>query len=164
VTVAASVLGRVLAALDRVEDPEMPVTLSDLGVIRTVEESNGRVHVQLVPTFLACPARWVVESDVIAAALAVEGVGSCSVEWVEGGWTASHVTDAGRVALAGIGVAIPNPDGTVRCPFCGHDAVEESSPFGSAVCRASAYCPACSTPFETLKVKRAASLAESQAD
>ena len=142
----------------------MPVTLSDLGMIRTVEETARHVRIQLVPTFLACPARWVVESDVTAATLAVEGVTSCSVEWVEGGWSASHVTDAGRAALADIGVAIPDPDGTIRCPFCGHDAVEEVSPFGSTVCRTSAYCPRCSTPFETLKVKRSAASGPSAAD
>ena len=79
--------------------------------------AGGQGAAPTPPTFLACPALWLVESDVTAATLAVEGVTSCSVEWVEGGWSASHVTDAGRAALADIGVAIPGPDGTIRCPF-----------------------------------------------
>ena len=48
---------QVWAALEEVPDPEIPVvSLVDLGIIRSVNVSDGRVHVQLTPTFLGCPA------------------------------------------------------------------------------------------------------------
>ncbi|HZC31577.1 MAG TPA: iron-sulfur cluster assembly protein, partial [Gaiellaceae bacterium] len=44
-------------AFDEIPDPEIPVvSLVDLGVIRSVDVSNGRVHVEFTPTFLGCPA------------------------------------------------------------------------------------------------------------
>ena len=43
---------QVWAALDEIPDPEIPVvSLVDLGVIRSVDVSGSRVHVQFTPTF-----------------------------------------------------------------------------------------------------------------
>ena len=48
---------QVWAALEEIPDPEIPVvSLVDLGVIRSVDVSNGHVHVEFTPTFLGCPA------------------------------------------------------------------------------------------------------------
>ena len=47
----------VWAALEEIPDPEIPVvSLVDLGVIRSVDVRDGRVHVEFTPTFLGCPA------------------------------------------------------------------------------------------------------------
>ena len=44
-------------ALDEIPDPEIPViSLVDLGVIRSVDVSDGHVRVEFTPTFLGCPA------------------------------------------------------------------------------------------------------------
>jgi ring-1,2-phenylacetyl-CoA epoxidase subunit PaaD len=142
---------RVVAA---VEDPEMPVTIADLGMVRGLTVMGGTAVIRLVPTFLACPALWLVESQVKQAATQVAGVASCQVDWQQGGWSGADVTEAGRRALAAAGLAVPAADGSLSCPFCGAAGTEETSPFGSAVCRTAAYCPACQTPFEVLKVKR----------
>ena len=48
---------QVWAALEQVEDPEIPVvSLVDLGVVRDVQVDGDRVHVEFTPTFLGCPA------------------------------------------------------------------------------------------------------------
>ena len=48
---------QVWAALEEVEDPEIPVvSLVDLGVIRAVDVDGDHVHVEFTPTFLGCPA------------------------------------------------------------------------------------------------------------
>ena len=41
-----------------VPDPELPVvTIEDLGILRDVaEDDQGRVHVQVTPTYSGCPA------------------------------------------------------------------------------------------------------------
>lgn len=148
-------VGAIRRAVAAVEDPEMPVSIADLGMVRSViRSSDGAVAVALVPTFLACPARWVVEADVRAAVEALPGVTGCHVEWLAGGWSADDVTARGREALASVGIALPGRDGSLRCPFCGSAEVRETSPFGSAVCRTAAFCARCRTPLEVLKTKR----------
>ena len=48
---------QVWEALAEIPDPEIPViSLVDLGVIRDVAVDGSRVHVELTPTFLGCPA------------------------------------------------------------------------------------------------------------
>lgn len=42
-------------ALGTVRDPELPVTVIDLGLIDAVTVDSGRVHVTMIPTFSACP-------------------------------------------------------------------------------------------------------------
>ena len=142
------------AALQAVEDPELPVSIVDLGMVRAVTVSAAAAVVELVPTFLACPALWLVEAGVRERALQVPGVTQCQVIWRDGGWSGADVTEAGRAALAGVGLALPDEDGTVRCPFCGSAELAATSAFGSAVCRSGAFCPDCRTPVEVLKTKR----------
>jgi ring-1,2-phenylacetyl-CoA epoxidase subunit PaaD len=149
---AATEISRALVA---VEDPELPVSIVDLGMVRGITVSAGAAVIELVPTFLACPALWLVESAVRQAVTAVPGVTECEVAWGRGGWSGADVTEAGRRALAGAGLAVPDPGGAVSCPFCGSREVSDTSPFGSAVCRSAGYCQRCQTPFEVLKVKRA---------
>ena len=44
-------------AFEEIPDPEIPViSLVDLGVIRSVDVSDGHVRVEFTPTFLGCPA------------------------------------------------------------------------------------------------------------
>ena len=143
----------VARALQAVEDPELPVSIVDLGMVRAVTVSAGAAVVELVPTFLACPALWLVESEVRERATGVPGVTQCQVIWRPGGWSGADVTEAGRAALAGVGLVVPGDDGTVRCPFCGSAEVTATSAFGSAVCRSAAFCTACRTPVEVLKTK-----------
>ena len=63
----------VRAALATVHDPEIPtVSIVDLGLVHDVRVEPDRVAIELLPTFVACPALEVIRSTV-AAALA--GVG-----------------------------------------------------------------------------------------
>ena len=164
VTATDDVQAAVLQALTAVEDPEMPVSIVDLGMVRRVTVSGGAAIVQLAPTFLACPARWLVEAEVKQSVTRVPNVTECDVVWLQGGWSGADVTEAGRRALAGAGLAVPGVDGTVACPFCGSRDASGTASFGSAVCRSAAFCPACRTPFEVLKVKRAAGQTAPQPD
>ncbi len=44
-------------ALAEVKDPEIPtVSVIDLGMLHRVEVVGGRVRVELLPTFVGCPA------------------------------------------------------------------------------------------------------------
>ena len=52
-----SLAERARAAAAQVVDPEIPVlTIADLGVLRDVVETDGRVEVRITPTYSGCPA------------------------------------------------------------------------------------------------------------
>ena len=54
------------AVVASVTDPEMPMlTLEDLGVLRDVEERDGRVVVTITPTYSGCPAMATMRDDVV---------------------------------------------------------------------------------------------------
>ena len=48
-------------------DPELPVvTIADLGILRDVtEDDQGRVHVQITPTYSGCPAMETIRTDLV---------------------------------------------------------------------------------------------------
>ena len=40
--------------LQTIPDPEMPISITDLGLIEGVEISDTVVHIKLLPTFIGC--------------------------------------------------------------------------------------------------------------
>lgn len=163
-----------------VPDPEMPyLTLGDLGVVGEVTaDAPDRVHVQLTPTYLGCPATEVIARDV-EAALREAGWPAVTVEYrFDPPWTPGRITEEGRRKLAAEGVAPPSrntrPDGagsdgpvfvalsrlvpatdaTVDCPRCGARETRLLSPFGATPCQELRRCPACGEPFPAIKAAR----------
>jgi ring-1,2-phenylacetyl-CoA epoxidase subunit PaaD len=144
-----------------VVDPEIPVlTLEDLGVLRGVERSGGRITVKLTPTYTGCPATLAIKLAV-EAALADAGMADARVETVlSPPWSTDQITEAGRRKLKDYGIA-PPPRGaaarslfaaeTVGCPKCGSTATSRISEFGSTACKALWRCDACAEPFDYFK-------------
>lgn len=147
---------RARAAAAAVEDPEFPrVTVEHLGMLQAVrvDEGAGEVEVDLLPTFLGCPALDVIAADVRAALTGLSGVRRVQVAFVsEPVWTPQRITPEGRRRLAAeFTVAVPGSLGAPPCPVCGSGAVEPRSPFGPTACRAIAYCPDCRNPVEVIR-------------
>lgn len=141
-------------AVRAVTDPEMPVaTVEELGILEEVRVDEGRVEVDLIPTFLGCPALEEIRRDVEEAAAGVEGVEAVDVRFVsEPRWTPDRITPEGRVKLAeGLTIAVRGTRGEASCPVCGSGAVAERSPFGPTACRAIAYCEGCRNPVEVIR-------------
>ena len=141
----------VLAALEHVADPEIPaVSIVDLGVVLDVAVDHDSIRVELLPTFVGCPALEVIKASVIGA---LEPFGK-SVEaeftW-RVPWTSDRITARGRDRLAGSGFAPPAAPEDVTCPYCGSDRVAMDSAFGPTQCRSLFYCRACRQPFEAFK-------------
>jgi metal-sulfur cluster biosynthetic enzyme len=104
---ATGVEARVWDALREVEDPEMPVSVVDLGLVYGVDVEGGHATVRFTLTYTGCPARDYLRSDVERAAAAVEGVDSAEVDLVwTPPWTVEMVTDTGRESLREFGVSI----------------------------------------------------------
>ncbi|MGZ4446241.1 MAG: 1,2-phenylacetyl-CoA epoxidase subunit PaaD [Nocardioides sp.] len=142
-------------------DPELPVvTIEDLGILREVtEDDQGRVHVQVTPTYSGCPAMETISTDVVEA-LTLAGYRHVDVEFVlSPAWTTDWLTEEARAKLAAYGVVPPGPrpDGavpltlSVRCPQCGSLDTRESSRFGSTACKSLWVCRACREPFDHFK-------------
>ena len=145
-------------------DPELPVvTIEDLGILRDVtEDDQGRVHVQITPTYSGCPAMETIRGD-LEQTLTAAGYQRVDVEFVlSPAWTTDWMSDEGRVKLTAYGVAPPAAraahDGgaipltlSVRCPQCGSPDTRESSRFGSTACKSLWVCQACREPFDHFK-------------
>ncbi len=142
-------------------DPELPVvTIDDLGILRDVtEDDQGRVHVQITPTYSGCPAMETIRTDLVEA-LTSAGYQQVSVEFVLApAWTTDWISPEGRRKLEEYGVAPPAPtsDGpvaltlSVRCPHCGSVDTLESSRFGSTACKSLWVCQSCREPFDHFK-------------
>ncbi|HEV2218609.1 MAG TPA: metal-sulfur cluster assembly factor [Candidatus Dormibacteraeota bacterium] len=98
---------RLWAALSEVQDPEMPVSLVDLGVIYGIAERDGVVDVDLTFTAMGCPASEFILDDVRERLLQEEGVREVRVNVVwNPPWTAERMTEAGRDALEAWGLAV----------------------------------------------------------
>ena len=95
------------AALAEVQDPEMPVSLVDLGVIYGVAERDGVVEVDLTFTAMGCPASEFILEDVRERLLREDGVRDVRVNIVwNPPWSAERMTQAGRDALEAWGLAV----------------------------------------------------------
>lgn len=140
----------VRASVDLVEDPEVPITLSDLGVVRAVAVEDDGFVITLRPTRLACPARPEMERRVRAAvADAAPGV-PVEVRWELAEWQSADVSRRGSTVLVQIGYANPAVD-TARCPYCDSADVRREGSFGGSVCKTPYTCRSCGSPFDLLR-------------
>jgi metal-sulfur cluster biosynthetic enzyme len=100
-------MDRLWAALQEVQDPEMPINLVDLGVIYGITEHDGVVDVDLTFTAMGCPASDFIVDDVRERLLQEPGVEEVRVNVVwDPPWTTARMTEAGRDALEEWGLAV----------------------------------------------------------
>jgi len=140
--------------LATIQDPELPVAITDLGLIRQVRVDAGLVRVTMVPTFSACPAIGVIREDIRSRVLALPGVQDVEIElsFAEP-WTMARMSERGRAALRHHGLSVPSRQdgGVVSCPFCGSTNTVLENPFGPTLCRAVYYCRDCRNPIERFR-------------
>ncbi|HEX2157277.1 MAG TPA: 1,2-phenylacetyl-CoA epoxidase subunit PaaD [Actinomycetes bacterium] len=157
----------VWAALAEVPDPEIPVvSVVDLGLVLRVELEDGRLRVELLPTFVGCPAL-----EVIRASVAERLAGMAPRVEVEMTfavpWTSDRITADGRRKLRESGFAPPGPAAagaegrplfaaigvrpSATCPWCGSADTTLENLFGPTLCRTVFWCNRCRQPFEQFK-------------
>jgi len=155
----------ILAVLDTVMDPEVPVlSVRELGIVRDVRiEADGAVTVVVTPTYSGCPAIRVIEQD-IEAALHEAGIADARIETVYvPAWTSDWIPAEARAKLRAYGIAPPAPASTgdlvqllraprtPQCPYCDSRDTEVRSEFGSTACKSICWCRQCKQPFEEFK-------------
>jgi ring-1,2-phenylacetyl-CoA epoxidase subunit PaaD len=144
-----------------VVDPEIPVlTIADLGVLREMAISDGRVEVAITPTYSGCPAMNMITLE-IELALERAGFRNSKVRTVlSPAWTTDWMSEDGRRKLREYGIAPPQAGSSrralfgveqVACPQCGSENTEMLSEFGSTSCKALWRCKNCREPFDYFK-------------
>ena len=90
----------VWAELATIPDPEIPaISVVDLGVIGSVKVDDEAIRVELLPTFVGCPAIGVMQQQ-IGERLASLQMGRVEVEVTfDPPWTSDRITPAGRERL-----------------------------------------------------------------
>ncbi len=95
------------SALEQVMDPEVPVSLVDLGLIYDVRKVDGRVEVDLSFTATACPAMGFIQEDIRERLLSEPGVEEVETRIVwEPPWTPDRISERGRKQLKSFGISL----------------------------------------------------------
>ena len=155
------------AALDEVPDPEIPtISVVELGVIggfgfEAIGEGRERLTVELLPTFVGCPAIEVMRETVGERLRSMELADEVRVNLSFAvPWTSDRISPEGREKLRasgfapppliGLGDLLPTLD-LATCPYCGSRNTTLDNPFGPTLCRAIYHCDSCHQPFEQFK-------------
>ncbi len=153
------------AALAEVPDPEIPaLSVVDLGVIRSVRFEGSTLHVELLPTFVGCPAIEMMQAAIAERLRPLAEEVRVELSFAEA-WSSDRITAEGRERLRRSGFAPPpiGPlvgDGSLEeltvlavatCPYCGSRNTTLENPFGPTLCRAIYHCADCRQPFEQFK-------------
>lgn len=95
---------KLIEALREVLDPEYPVSVVDLGLVRGVAYAQGKAKVRLTFTSLGCPCTEIIKEDIRNRLLQVEGVEDVEIEEVFEPWSAEDISPKGRLILLQLGV------------------------------------------------------------
>jgi ring-1,2-phenylacetyl-CoA epoxidase subunit PaaD len=148
-------------ALAEVPDPEIPVlSVVDLGLVHAVELDGERLRVELLPTFVGCPALELIRQSVAERLAGMAPRVEVEMTF-EVPWTSERITADGRRKLRESGFAPPGgsrplfatipvrPSAT--CPWCGSADTTLENLFGPTLCRSVFWCNRCRQPFEQFK-------------
>ncbi len=154
----------VMAILETVPDPEIPViSIVDLGIVRKVKVEDGKIKIDLTPTYSGCPALDVIPI-LVNEALAKHDIQNATVKNVIAPpWTTDWISKEGKKKLTAFGITPPTSNTTdpeslipldekiVPCPRCGSENTTLVSQFGSTPCKAAFKCDDCLDPFDYFK-------------
>ncbi|MEM6885752.1 MAG: iron-sulfur cluster assembly protein, partial [Verrucomicrobiota bacterium] len=91
---------QIWAALAQCYDPEIPVNIVDLGLIYSMDLSDGRVEVKMTLTAPGCGMGPAIAADAKSKVEALNGVNNAEVEVVwEPQWNPSMISPAGKDKL-----------------------------------------------------------------
>jgi ring-1,2-phenylacetyl-CoA epoxidase subunit PaaD len=153
---------QVWAALGELHDPEIPaISLVDLGVIGSVDAGPDAIRVEILPTFVGCPAIEIMREQIRERLGPLTEHVEVEVSFAKP-WTSERITPKGRGELRASGFAPPTAGAAAgpgliplmapaACPFCGSRRTVLENAFGPTLCRSIYYCTDCRQPFEQFK-------------
>ena len=91
---------KIVEAIKKVYDPEIPVNIYELGLIYDIKINKGDVEIVMTLTSPFCPVAGSLPKEVAARASEVEGVKNANVELVfEPPWTMDLMSDEAKLEL-----------------------------------------------------------------
>ena len=158
----------IFEVLHTIPDPEMPISITDLGLIEHVKITDTTVHITVLPTFIGCFALPVIAEEIKQKIVQLDGVELVEVDFVnDPPWSTDRITKGGKASLAEHGIAVPegassiccNEDSNtvelrmsvIPCPWCGSRETTLTSSFGPTRCKSIHFCNDCRQPFERMK-------------
>lgn len=93
--------------LTEVLDPELPISIVDLGLVYGVRTGEARVEVELTFTATACPCMEFIRDDIEERLMRESWIASVEIREVwDPPWTRDLITERGRERLARLGVGV----------------------------------------------------------
>jgi ring-1,2-phenylacetyl-CoA epoxidase subunit PaaD len=171
---AEEIKQQVLAILETVSDPEVPVlSVVDLGIVREIiilpPSQGGPVGVSsglqilITPTYMGCPAIDVMNINMRMALLEAGFTNITIKQVLSPAWTTDWMSENGKEKLKAYGIAPPQykqavctpdsfqQDEAIPCPMCNSYHTRLVSQFGSTACKALYQCNDCKEPFDYFK-------------
>ncbi|MBC8201851.1 MAG: DUF59 domain-containing protein [Planctomycetes bacterium] len=90
----------ILTAIKTIKDPELPINIYDLGLIRKIDINEGAVCIDMTLTTPNCPVADLMPSQVFEEVSKVDGVVSVRVSLIwEPPWSVADLTKRGKSVL-----------------------------------------------------------------
>lgn len=105
---AADVAARLWLALKQVDDPEIPVSVVDMGLIVSVdyEAATRTAHLQITYTAMGCPAMTMIQDDIRERLLREPDVEQVEIVVVwDPIWSRRRLSDQARSTMRELGIA-----------------------------------------------------------
>jgi len=144
--------------LTEVEDPELPISIVDMGIVHRVTceqtEDGQKARVEITPTYTSCPA-W--KEIVHRTEERLREGGFTAVEVImnyQVAWTPDKISPEGNEKLRQFGVARLKQmrhGERAECPLCSGTHVRMENAFGPTLCKMIYHCLDCNSPFEVMK-------------
>jgi FeS assembly SUF system protein len=98
---AVALRSRIVDALGSIFDPEIPVSIWELGLIYDIDiDAERRVHIRMTLTAPGCPSARALPLEVERKVRDVEGVADVVVEIVwDPAWSPDRMSDAAKLQL-----------------------------------------------------------------
>ena len=91
---------QIIDAIRTIRDPELPINIHDLGLIRDIAIEDGIVTIKMTLTTPNCPVADLMPTQVFEKVAMIEGVTSANVSLVwEPPWTVADLTKRGKAEL-----------------------------------------------------------------
>jgi phenylacetate-CoA oxygenase PaaJ subunit len=100
-----SVEARLWQALQDVEDPEIPISVVNMGLIVAIDDDDGVVDLKLTFTAMGCPAMEFIQDDIRERLLAEPDVDEVRIEIVwDPVWTRKMIREDARERMRELGI------------------------------------------------------------
>ncbi|HEX8966509.1 MAG TPA: metal-sulfur cluster assembly factor [Chloroflexota bacterium] len=102
-------VSRLWAALADIEDPEIPVSVVDMGLIVSIDYAAAlrTAHLRITFTAMGCPAMDMIQDDIRARLLREPGVEHVHIDVVwDPVWTPHRLSTSARSTMRGLGLSV----------------------------------------------------------